>query len=428
MHLRNGQVADAHDQLECRRARRAAGRLGGPSRRGEARRRDLPGRRLDPAERAGRRATPRCLTRVETGGSVASHQGMNLPGRGGAAVGCRRVRPRLGRLRDRARDRPARRLVRAPRERPRPGQRKACRTRRRHADDREDREARGGRARRGDRPGVPTAASWSRAATSASRCRSRRCPRSRSACCALAGRYSKPCITATQMLASMVRSTRPTRAEATDVANAVYDGTDALMLSEETAIGQHPIEAVRMMSRIAEVTEHDLPYDEWLARRTRHAEHDVADTLSYSAVVAAYQLDLAALVVPDAQRAHGAAGVGSPPADARCWRLSERPATVRRLHLLFGVTSAHYHEPENARRAARGLRRARARPGPRQVGRPDRHHGRTRRTGARDEPARGAPGSLKSAFSTDRTCGQGPMCPATAPPRVDRTWYFDRLR
>ena len=114
----------------------------------------------------------------------------------------------------------------------------------------------------------------------------------------LAGRYSRPSITATQMLASMVRSTRPTRAEATDVANAVYDGTDALMLSEETAIGKYPIEAVRMMARIAEESERHLPYEEWRHTRTRHAEHDVADTVSYAAVSAAYQLDLAVLVVP----------------------------------------------------------------------------------------------------------------------------------
>ena len=160
----------------------------------------------------------------------------------------------------------------------------------------------------------------------------------------LAGRYSKPCITATQMLASMVRSTRPTRAEATDVANAVYDGTDALMLSEETAIGQHPVEAVRMMSRIAEVTERDLPYEEWLARRTRHAEHDVADTLSYSAVVAAYQLDLAALVVPT-RSGRTARLVSAHHPRVPVLALSERPGTVRRLQLLFGVTSTHYKEP-----------------------------------------------------------------------------------
>ena len=160
----------------------------------------------------------------------------------------------------------------------------------------------------------------------------------------LAGKYSKPCITATQMLASMVRSTRPTRAEATDVANAVYDGTDALMLSEETAIGEHPIEAVRMMSRIAEVTERDLPYDEWLARRTRHAEHDVADTLSYSAVVAAYQLELAALVVPT-RSGRTARLVSAHHPRMPVLALSERPGTVRRLQLLFGVTSAHYEEP-----------------------------------------------------------------------------------
>jgi pyruvate kinase len=159
---------------------------------------------------------------------------------------------------------------------------------------------------------------------------------------ALAGRYSKPCITATQMLASMVRSTRPTRAEATDVANAVWDGTDALMLSEETAIGKHPIDAVRMMSRIAEVTERHLPYDEWLAKRTRHASHDVADTLSYSAVVAAYQLDLAALVVPT-RSGRTARLVSAHRPRVPVLALSERHSTVRRLNLLFGVTSA-FHE------------------------------------------------------------------------------------
>ncbi len=71
----------------------------------------------------------------------------------------------------------------------------------------------------------------------------------------VAGKRSKPAITATQMLASMVTSPRPTRAEVADVANAIYDGTDAVMLSEETAVGQHPIESVRVMDRIARATE-----------------------------------------------------------------------------------------------------------------------------------------------------------------------------
>ena len=66
------------------------------------------------------------------------------------------------------------------------------------------------------------------------------------------------------MLASMVTARRPTRAEVTDVANAIYDGTDAIMLSEETAVGEHPVEAVRVMDRIARATEPDLPYGEWL--------------------------------------------------------------------------------------------------------------------------------------------------------------------
>ena len=84
---------------------------------------------------------------------------------------------------------------------------------------------------------------------------------------ALAGRASKPAITATQMLATMVRASRPTRAEVTDVANAIYDGTDAVMLSEETAIGDHPVEAVRVMDRIARVTEPRLRYGEMVFTR-----------------------------------------------------------------------------------------------------------------------------------------------------------------
>src|SRR4029453_4470074 len=86
-----------------------------------------------------------------------------------------------------------------------------------------------------------------------------------------AGLRSKAAITATQMLASMVSSRRPTRAEVTDVANAIFDGTDAVMLSEETAVGQHPVEAVRVMDQIARATEPDLRYGESLFTRTHQA-------------------------------------------------------------------------------------------------------------------------------------------------------------
>ena len=75
----------------------------------------------------------------------------------------------------------------------------------------------------------------------------------------LAGQLARPSITATQMLDSMVSSPRPTRAEATDVANAIFDGTDAVMLSQETAVGQYPVETVAMMASIAEHTEQACP-------------------------------------------------------------------------------------------------------------------------------------------------------------------------
>ncbi len=159
----------------------------------------------------------------------------------------------------------------------------------------------------------------------------------------LAGRHKKPSITATQMLASMVRSTRPTRAEATDVANAIYDGTDALMLSEETAVGQHPVKAVQMMARIAEETERELPYDDWLLNRTRRDLGDVADTVSYGAVVSAYQLELKALVIPT-RSGRTARLVSANRPRIPVLALSPRPETTRRLNLLFGVRAADNKE------------------------------------------------------------------------------------
>ena len=86
---------------------------------------------------------------------------------------------------------------------------------------------------------------------------------------ALAGALARPSITATQMLDSMVTSSRPTRAEVTDVANAILDGTDAVMLSQESAVGQYPVGAVAMMASIAERTEETAPYREWNEHRVR---------------------------------------------------------------------------------------------------------------------------------------------------------------
>jgi pyruvate kinase len=154
-----------------------------------------------------------------------------------------------------------------------------------------------------------------------------------------AGRRSKPAITATQMLASMVSARRPTRAEVTDVANAIYDGSDAVMLSEETAVGQHPVEAVRVMDQIARATEPDLPYGEWLFRRTDQATQDVADSVAQSAVGAVYRLGLKALVVPTSS-GRTARLVSAHRPDVPVLAISPRIETVRRLNLLFGVTAA----------------------------------------------------------------------------------------
>ncbi len=115
-----------------------------------------------------------------------------------------------------------------------------------------------------------------------------------------ANRVGKPVITATQMLASMVNNPRPTRAEVTDVANAILDGTDAVMLSEETAIGHYPVEAVRFLDGIARTTEAMFPHDDFLYRHTKAFADSIPDAISYAACELARNLQAKAILASTA--------------------------------------------------------------------------------------------------------------------------------
>jgi pyruvate kinase len=159
-----------------------------------------------------------------------------------------------------------------------------------------------------------------------------------------AGRKLKPSITATQMLESMVQSTRPTRAEVADVANAIFDGTDAVMLSQETAIGHYPVEAVAMMASIAEATERQLPYGRFLTERAERGS-DEAATIAFGAVGASYQLGLKAIVVPT-MTGGTARVISAHRPQAPVLALSPRPDVIRRCCLLWGVRGELNQEPE----------------------------------------------------------------------------------
>lgn len=148
----------------------------------------------------------------------------------------------------------------------------------------------------------------------------------------------KPVITATQMLQSMVEHPRPTRAEASDVANAILDGTDAVMLSNETASGRFPVEAVLMMKQISEITETAFPYDIWRSRRQAAATHAISVTEAISAAscsVAEYVQ--AKAIVSTTMSGHTARQVARHRPPTAVMAVSPLASTQRRLALVWGV-------------------------------------------------------------------------------------------
>ncbi|AVX30288.1 pyruvate kinase [Carboxydocella thermautotrophica] len=149
-------------------------------------------------------------------------------------------------------------------------------------------------------------------------------------------RAGKPVITATQMLDSMIRNPRPTRAEATDVANAIFDGTDAIMLSGETAAGKYPVEAVKTMARIAERAERALRYEELTVRRGIVPERTTTDAISHATVTTAHDLGASAIICAT-KSGHTAKMVSKYRPQAPVVAITPKMDVVRKLLLVWGV-------------------------------------------------------------------------------------------
>lgn len=144
-------------------------------------------------------------------------------------------------------------------------------------------------------------------------------------------------ITATQMLDSMMKNPRPTRAETTDVANAIYDGTSAIMLSGETAAGAYPVESVRTMARIAIRTEQDINYKKRFAARDMIDQPNVTNAISHATVTTAHDLGAAAiLTVTKSGATARMISKYRPACPIICCTPSE--ATMRQMNMSWGVT------------------------------------------------------------------------------------------
>ncbi|WP_407408195.1 pyruvate kinase [Peribacillus sp.] len=146
----------------------------------------------------------------------------------------------------------------------------------------------------------------------------------------------KPVITATQMLDSMQRNPRPTRAEASDVANAIFDGTDAIMLSGETAAGTYPVEAVQTMHNIASRAETALNYRDILTRNSKSDRHNVTDAIGESVAHTALNLNAGAIITPT-ESGHTARMISKYRPKAPIIAVTSNEDVSRRLALVWGV-------------------------------------------------------------------------------------------
>ena len=384
-----------------------------------------------------RRATG-CEAVVHYGGELKSNKGMNLPGHRGERAGAHREGPRgrgAGRgarawTTSRSRSSAGRRTWRQLRA---PGAAQ-------HQAHRQDREGHGAQEPRAASSTPPTP-SWWPAATSASSCRSRKCRSCRSGSSARPSLHGKPVITATQMLESMVHAPRPTRAEASDVANAILDGTDAVMLSAETAVGDYPVEAVRAMDRIAREIERQRPgrgvtIDAALGRRSSEGvdlpHHRAAqsgpvrteDAIAV-AVCAAAEMLSAPVIVCFTSSGFTARKVATYRPRCRSSPCTPEPETFRQLSLVWGVTPALIRALHRLRRHARRGAAAdpRARPGA--AGRTaGRHRGRALRHAGHYQPPQdrsslgrcGSPSSGRARRSAcRRSAATAPVCRSTDP-------------
>ena len=159
-------------------------------------------------------------------------------------------------------------------------------------------------------------------------------------------KFAKPVITATQMLDSMIRNPRPTRAEVTDVANAILDGTDAIMLSGETAAGKYPVEAVKTMTDIAKRIEASIDYRDLLKKKATQKETTMTDAISNATCFTAMDLDASAIITATAS-GYTARMVSKFRPKASIIAATTSESVRRKLSLIWGLYSVLTEEADS---------------------------------------------------------------------------------